>query len=105
MGEDFSDALTELERRARGALIDQRVHAERIELLRRVRLRTAGSDTTLEIDVASAEQMRAAFAELHKRRFGYMDEGAEVIVDALVVEAVGRAPTLDRVAAEANRSW
>src|SRR3954451_14368506 len=90
LGEDFSDALTELEHRARRALLDQRVHADRIELLRRARLRTAGSDTTLEIDVASADQMRATFAELHKRRFGYVDEDAEVIVDALVVEAVAR---------------
>ena len=36
--------------------------------------------------------MRADFAELHKRRFGYMDDDAEVIVDALVVEAVGILP-------------
>jgi 5-oxoprolinase (ATP-hydrolysing) len=90
LGEDFSGALTELEQRAHDALVEQGVHGGRIELLRRVRLRTAGSDTTLEIDVASAEQMRAAFAELHKRRFGYMDEDTEVIVDALVVEAIGR---------------
>src|SRR5205814_219899 len=90
LGEDFSDAMSELERRARDALIEQRVHAERIELLHRARLRTAGSDTTLEIDVASVEQMRATFAELHKRRFGYIDEDAEVIVDALVVEAIGK---------------
>ncbi len=33
--------------------------------------------------------MRASFAELHKRRFGYIDEDAEVIVDALAVEAIG----------------
>jgi 5-oxoprolinase (ATP-hydrolysing) len=90
LGNDFSDALAELERRARDALIEQHVDAERIELNRRARLRTAGSDTTLEIEVAPAEQMRAAFAELHQRRFGYMDEGAEVIVDALVVEAIGK---------------
>ncbi len=88
--EDFSEALTELERRAHDALIEQGVHAERIELLRRARLRTAGSDTTLEIDVAAPEQMRSTFAELHKRRFGYMDENAEIIVDALMVEAVGK---------------
>ena len=68
------------------------MHADRIELLRRARLRTAGSDTTLEIEVASAEQMRATFAELHKRRFGYIDEDAEVIVDALAVEAIGTSP-------------
>src|SRR5437762_1790146 len=69
LGEDYTDALAELERRARDALIEQRVHADRIELNRRARLRTAGSDTTLEIEIAPHQEMRAAFAELHKRRF------------------------------------
>jgi 5-oxoprolinase (ATP-hydrolysing) len=90
LGEEFSTALTELEQRAREALIDQHVHAERVELVRRARLRTAGSDTTLDIPITTAEQMRTEFAELHKHRFGYVDDHAELIVDALVVEAVGR---------------
>ncbi len=89
LGKDFTHALGELERRARDALVEQGVHDERIELVRRARLRTVGSDTTLELDIASAEDMRAAFSQLHQRRFGYMDEGAEIIVDALVVEAIG----------------
>jgi 5-oxoprolinase (ATP-hydrolysing) len=90
LGEDFRDALNELEQRAREALIEQHVHADRIELLHRARLRMAGSDTTLEIAVAPTDQMRSAFAELHKRRFGYFEEDAVVIVDALIVEAVAR---------------
>ena len=65
------------------------MHADRIELSRRARLRTAGSDTTLDIPIAPAEHMRATSRELHQRRFGYVDESAEVIVDALVVEAIG----------------
>jgi 5-oxoprolinase (ATP-hydrolysing) len=90
LGEDFTEALTELEQRARDALIRQGVAAERVELARRARLRAAGSDTTLEIEVGSTEEMATAFDELHHRRFGYVDAGAEVILDALVVEAVGR---------------
>jgi 5-oxoprolinase (ATP-hydrolysing) len=90
LGEDFSDALADLEQHAHDTLIEQGVHSHRIELYRRARLRTAGSDTTLEIEIAPAEQMRADFAELHRKRFGYWDEGVEVIVDALVVEAVGK---------------
>ena len=86
LGEDFSEALADLEQRARDALTEQ--GADRIELNRRSRLRTAGSDTTLDIAIGPVEQMRANFAELHRTRFGYLDEGAEVIVDALVVEAV-----------------
>ena len=89
LDEDFSEALAELERLARGALIEQKVDANQIDVLRRARLRTAGSDTTLEIEIASRGAMHAGFSELHRRRFGYWDEDAEVIVDALVVEAVG----------------
>jgi 5-oxoprolinase (ATP-hydrolysing) len=97
LGEDFSGALTELEQRASVALTEQGLHGERIELLRRARLRTAGSDTTLEIAVASPEQMHADFSALHRKRFGYWDEGAEVIVDALVVEAVGGSTTSSKI--------
>ena len=91
LSEDFSDALEELEQRARRALLEQNVHADRIGLLRRARLRTAGSDTTLEIAISSRERMYAEFSALHGKRFGYWEKGAEVIVDALVVEAVGKA--------------
>ena len=94
--EDFWDALAGLELRAREALIEQRVHTDRIELNHRARLRTAGSDTTLEIAIGDANQMGRDFAQLYKRCFGYWDEGAEVIIDALVVEAIGRtSPPLD----------
>jgi 5-oxoprolinase (ATP-hydrolysing) len=90
LSEDFSEALSQLEKRARDALIEQGLHGERVELIRRARLRTAGSDTTLEIGIGAPEQMRATFAELHRKRFGYWEENAQVIVDALVVEAVGK---------------
>ena len=88
--EDFAQPLAAIEQQARDALIEQGIHHARIELSRRGRLRTAGSDTTLEIPISSPEEMRAQFAQLHRKRFGYVDEGAEVIVDALVVEAVAR---------------
>jgi 5-oxoprolinase (ATP-hydrolysing) len=100
LDEDFSEALAQLEQRAREPLIEQGVSRERIELHRRARLRTAGSDTTLEIGIAPAGEMRATFIELHRRRFGYWEEDAEVIVDALVVEAVGRSTTSSAVETE-----
>ncbi|MFL6775988.1 MAG: hydantoinase B/oxoprolinase family protein [Sphingomicrobium sp.] len=94
LAEDFSGALAELEHYARQALTEQGLHGERIELSRRARLRTAGSDTTLEIKVGPRERMHADFSALHRKRFGYWDDDAEVIVDALVVEAVGRSTQL-----------
>ncbi len=100
LDKDFSGALIDLEQRARQALVEQNVEPDRIELIRRARLRTAGSDTTLDIAVARPQLMHAAFSELHRRRFGYMDEGADVIVDALAVEAIGRTPSAPRAASE-----
>jgi 5-oxoprolinase (ATP-hydrolysing) len=88
LGEDSSEALAKLDEDARLALVEQRVPDAKLN--QRARLRTAGSDTTLEIPIGPVDEMHEAFSDLHHRRFGYWDEGAEVIVDALVVEAVGR---------------
>ena len=96
--DDFTAAVTQLEQGARQALVEQGVHAGRVDLLRRARLRTAGSDTTIEIAVAAPQRMHADFSALHRKRFGYWDEGAEVIVDALVVEAIGHTPAPPAIA-------
>ena len=55
---------------------------------RRARLRMPGSDMTLEVDIEPVEAMRANFQALHRKRFGYVEEDAEPVVDALVAEAV-----------------
>ena len=62
-------------------MVDQGVEADANQLRRRARLRTPGSDTTLEVDVARPSEMRADFEALHRQRFGYVDEDAEPIVD------------------------
>ncbi|HEX6785530.1 MAG TPA: hydantoinase B/oxoprolinase family protein [Sphingomicrobium sp.] len=97
---DLSAPLGELKRSAVEALVDQGLERERVELACRARLRTAGSDTTLEIDIASKEQMQSAFAELHRARFGYWERDFSLIVEALVVEATGRSETLTDIAVE-----
>src|SRR5690349_15880640 len=91
----FAPALDELEQRARAELIEQGVPAASVEVRKRARLRTAGSDTTIELEVAPINLMRKAFVEQHRRRFGYWEEDAEVIVDALVVEAIGHSDSID----------
>ena len=87
---DFGETLAGLEEQARQALLDQGVEADRIEIKQRARLRTVGSDTTLEMAVSDRAMMRADFAKLHRQRFGFIEEGSVVIVEALVVEAIGR---------------
>ena len=55
---------------------------------RRARLRSSGSDTTIEVDIAAPAAMRAAFDTVHRKRFGYVEERAELIVDTLMVDAI-----------------
>jgi len=93
LSEDFSGSLGALERAAISLLVDQDIDREQVELRRRARLRLAGSDTTLEIELGPETEMRAAFADLHRRRFGYVDEAGEIILDALIVEAVAHTGT------------
>jgi len=90
LGTDASAAIAALEEAATQALIAQGVERDAIELHRRVRLRYVGSDTTLEIALAQPEQMRREFEQLHRTRFGYVDEAGEVIIDALVGEGIGK---------------
>ena len=94
LADDFSQALANLEERARRAVVEQGVDRDCIRLIRRARLRTEGSDATLEIGVSSPGQMQDEFAALHRKRFGYWDKDAQLIVDALVVEAIGNGGTM-----------
>jgi 5-oxoprolinase (ATP-hydrolysing) len=83
---DLSATLATLETDARHALAEQGVASKSVRLRRRARVRAPGSDTALTLDWSGTETLRAAFAELHRRRFGFVAEG-EPIIDALVVEA------------------
>ena len=102
LSEDFADALAELEAEARGALLDQGIEAGAIQTAPRARLRFQGSDSMLTVDCADVSAMDAAFRSLHLQQFGYSDEGATIILEALSVEASGNAGGLGSVAAAAE---
>jgi len=87
LGDDFSGKLAELENSARADLVAQGFAPAQIVLHRRARLRAAGSDTNIEVELAAPEAMREAFDELHRRRFGFVEAG-EPMVDTMTVEAV-----------------
>jgi 5-oxoprolinase (ATP-hydrolysing) len=87
LSEDFSAGVRALEAAARSDLVEQGFRPDQIHFEVRARLRTPGSDTTLDVELASADEMRAAFEALHRKRFGYTDE-SEPILDTLTVDAI-----------------
>ncbi|WP_283937969.1 hydantoinase B/oxoprolinase family protein [Sphingomonas caseinilyticus] len=92
LGEDFSAGVSALEAAARADLLDQGFDPDQIRFEHRAKLRTPGSDTTISVDLASADGMRAEFEALHRKRFGYIDE-AEPILDTLTVDAIASSTT------------
>ena len=96
----FAWLKAELEAAASEALLEQGVPADAIELAPRARLRFEGSDSTLTLDCAEPQAMDAAFRKLHRERFGYSDDDAVIILEALSVEASGTVGGLAGLAAE-----
>ena len=63
-------------------------------------LKVEGTDTALPVPFGKEPEMRAAFAEAHRQRFGFDPGDKPLVIEAISNEAVGRAadlsePTLD----------
>ncbi|NBC88319.1 MAG: 5-oxoprolinase, partial [Alphaproteobacteria bacterium] len=100
LGADFSGPLEELAAEARGALIEQGIGEDAITLERRARLRFAGSDSTLTVPLGEPAAMDTEFRALHAKLYGYSDDNAAIILDALSVEASGTSGGLGAARAE-----
>jgi len=112
LADGFGEALDRLQDEARQALLDQDIDEEAIELSPRAQLRFAGSDSTLTLDCGDPATMDAQFRREHRHRFGWSDDAAAIIVEALSVEASGTvgglagiAPEPVAVAGEASGEW
>jgi 5-oxoprolinase (ATP-hydrolysing) len=55
----------------------------------RVHLRYAGTDTALIVAAGPTDKMRRAFERAHKARFGFIDRGRSLVIEAVTAEAVG----------------
>ena len=87
LDDDFSKPLAALEQQARDDLLAQGIAEDRITLIARMRLRFEGSDTTL--DMPLGDDADSAFRAEHRRRFGWSDNAAAIVLEALSVEAQG----------------
>jgi 5-oxoprolinase (ATP-hydrolysing) len=81
-----------LEDEGRAALAADQIPAERIEVIRRIDLRYAGTETalTLPADRVSSESLAAAFAAEHRELFGYDRPGHPIEAVSARIEVLGR---------------
>ncbi len=81
---------------------DQTSGIKNLDTLARAEIKYAGSDTSLTVPFGTAPSMREAFEHQHRRRFGFVAQDRDLIVDTIEVEAVGR--SIDDVAPQAPLS-
>ena len=62
-----------------------------ITLLRALYIRLDGTDATLKVLLADIEDIRTDFAAAHLRRYGFQAPDRQLIVDAILVEAIAPA--------------
>jgi 5-oxoprolinase (ATP-hydrolysing) len=99
--EDFAEALAQLEQAVTADLTAQGIAKDRIELIPRLRLRFDGSDTTLDLPLG--DDADARFRAEHRRRFGWSDDNAPVVLEALSVEGRGTSGGLGNQSAVEQR--
>jgi 5-oxoprolinase (ATP-hydrolysing) len=90
------DALVRAAKRGRTAceqasaeIRSQGVDGDAAKVHTRVLLRYAGSDTTIEVDWGSDAAMRRQFEKAHKARFGFIDRGKSLVIEAVAYEVRG----------------
>src|SRR5215813_7378930 len=74
-------------------VLSQGAPPERVELRERAHLRYEGADTALITPFGGIADMRRGFELAYRRRFGFLTPGREIVVEAVSVEAVGKADT------------
>ncbi|MFN7177493.1 MAG: hydantoinase B/oxoprolinase family protein, partial [Thermaurantiacus sp.] len=85
-------AAAALAQDAETALRDQQIPLGKVTTEIRAHVRYAGADTALVVPVRSEDEMRRAFADGHMARFGFLTEGAALLLDMLEAEARGVPP-------------
>jgi 5-oxoprolinase (ATP-hydrolysing) len=87
--DDLGGRAQALGRRAWAALKDQAVPIASGDIMSSLRVKYAGTDTPLLVPMGDSASVRAAFEQLHQRRFGFVSPTTPLVVETLVIEAIG----------------
>ncbi|SMF23195.1 5-oxoprolinase (ATP-hydrolysing) [Xaviernesmea oryzae] len=73
----------------RSELVAQGVDAGEIRDEVRVHLRYQGTDSAIEVRAGTFQEMAEAFEHAHRQRFGFVQSGHDLVVEAIAVESIG----------------
>lgn len=82
--------LTELCRHATAEVSGQGILSSNISTVKMAHIRPSGAQQTLEVPFGSKVEMTKAFEAAHAQRFGFVPQGADLIIEILSAEAIGQ---------------
>lgn len=92
--EIIRSSASELSDNVRHEIMAQGVATENITIRVRAHLRYQGTDTSLEVDAGSKQQMLEHFESAHRRQFGFIVSGRQLVIEAVSVEGIGATETM-----------
>jgi 5-oxoprolinase (ATP-hydrolysing) len=84
-------AFASLESAAREALLAQGVPLERIRVERKLAMKYAGTDSTLQLalELGLSSQLSERFYYEYRQRYGFLMSGRALVIESISVEAIG----------------
>ena len=86
------------------ALRAQGLVASQIRVVRRVHLKYEGTDTALLVHADTLTSMQAQFEAAYRKQYSFLMPGKALIAEAISVEAIGGAETVDAFSAPPNQA-
>lgn len=83
----IEETATRLTKETKAILEDQDV--TEVNFSSKLHIKYKGSDSTIEVDIASTEKIKEQFENLHKKQFGFNTPDKELIIEKLTIEAFG----------------
>ncbi len=81
--------FADLDDSARREVTQQGIPEDAVTIVRNAHVRTDGAHQTLPVPFGTEEEIRDAFAEAHKQRYGFVPDTDALILDLLTSEAIG----------------
>ncbi len=81
--------LDKLSKQTRLEVLHQGIQPKAISLVHTAHIRTDGAHQTLEVPFGDVNEMRQGFDRVHKKRFGFVPQYDQLIIDLLSCEAIG----------------
>ncbi|MEH6522342.1 hydantoinase B/oxoprolinase family protein [Sulfitobacter sp.] len=102
---DAGNVLDRLCVEAKAEVTGQGITNNNITIVRMAHIRPSGAQQTIAVPFGTEVEMANAFQTAHEQRFGFVPNGASLLIDILSAEAIGETGETVQLGENANDAW